>query len=201
MTNPTMKKFGHPDTLIRDYMDWAVLLRNDQITLGSLVVVEKSPARSLSAVGPYALAELASIAGDIDHALVVESEWRDVVETPPGRAPGGALGQSDASRVHEGEPGDADAAVVGCRIEVSEGVELFEEDIGDAGLFGQLADGGLIEGLAVLERAAGDCPMTLGGRCGALNQEHLERAVDDGEDDDQHGDRRSARCGGRCFGC
>ena len=69
MTNPTMKKFGHPDTLIRDYMDWAVLLRNDQITLGSLVVVEKSPARSLSAVGPYALAELASIAGDVETAF------------------------------------------------------------------------------------------------------------------------------------
>ena len=38
MTNATMKKFGHPGTLIHDYADWVVLLRNHQVTLGSLVV-------------------------------------------------------------------------------------------------------------------------------------------------------------------
>ena len=69
MTNATMKKFGHPTTLIRDYAYWVVLLRNDQITLGSLVVAEKSPATSLSAVEPRALAELASIAGDVETAF------------------------------------------------------------------------------------------------------------------------------------
>ena len=69
MTNPTMKKFGYPDTLIHDYPHWVVLLRNDQITLGSLVVAEKSPATSLSAVEPRALAELASIAGDVETAF------------------------------------------------------------------------------------------------------------------------------------
>ena len=69
MTNPTMKKFGYPDTLIHDYSHWVVLLRNDQITLGSLVVAEKSPATSLSAVEPRALAELASIAGDVETAF------------------------------------------------------------------------------------------------------------------------------------
>lgn len=69
MTNPTMQKFGHPTTLIHDYADWVVLLRNDQITLGSLVVAEKSPATSLSAVKPRALAELASIAGDVETAF------------------------------------------------------------------------------------------------------------------------------------
>ena len=69
MTNATMKKFGHPDTLIHDYAHWVVLLRNDQITLGSLVVAEKSDATSLSAVAPHALAELASIAGDVETAF------------------------------------------------------------------------------------------------------------------------------------
>ena len=69
MTNPTMKKFGYPDTLIHDYSHWVVLLRNDQITLGSLVVAEKSPATSLSAVEPRTLAELASIAGDVETAF------------------------------------------------------------------------------------------------------------------------------------
>ena len=69
MTNATMEKFGHPDTLIHDYADWVVLLRNDQITLGSLVVAEKSTATSLSGVEPHALAELASIAGDVEAAF------------------------------------------------------------------------------------------------------------------------------------
>lgn len=69
MANATMEKFGHPETLIHDYAHWVVLLRNEQITLGSMVVAEKSAATSLSAVAPHALAELASIAGDIETAF------------------------------------------------------------------------------------------------------------------------------------
>ena len=69
MTNATMEKFGYPETLVRDYADWVVLLRNDQITLGSLVVAEKSDATSLSAVAPHALGELATVAGDIETAF------------------------------------------------------------------------------------------------------------------------------------
>ena len=69
MTNATMKKFGYPETLVHDYADWVVLLRNDQVTLGSLVVAERSDATSLSVVAPHALAELASIAGDIETAF------------------------------------------------------------------------------------------------------------------------------------
>ena len=69
MANVTMRKFGYPDTLIRDYAYWVVLLRNDQVTLGSLVVAEKSDATSLSAVSPHALGELALIAGDIETAF------------------------------------------------------------------------------------------------------------------------------------
>ena len=69
MPNPTMEKFGYPDTLVHDYADWVVLLRGDQITLGSLVVAEKSDATSLSAVKPHALAALASVAGDVETAF------------------------------------------------------------------------------------------------------------------------------------
>ena len=59
MTNATMRKFGYPTTLIRDYAYWVVLLRNDQVTLGSLVVAEKSPATSLSAVAPRRASSMA----------------------------------------------------------------------------------------------------------------------------------------------
>ena len=65
-----MEQFGHPDTLIHDYADRVVLLRNDQITLSALVVAEKSAATSLSAVVPHALAKLASITGDVETAFV-----------------------------------------------------------------------------------------------------------------------------------
>ena len=39
--NATMKKFGYPDTLIKEYSHWAVLLRPQQATLGALVLVCK----------------------------------------------------------------------------------------------------------------------------------------------------------------
>ena len=44
MTNETMRKFGYPDTLIREYEHWVVLLRPAQVTLGSLVLAAKSDA-------------------------------------------------------------------------------------------------------------------------------------------------------------
>ena len=39
--NPTMQKFGYPDSLIREYDHWVVLLRPQQVTLGALVLVCK----------------------------------------------------------------------------------------------------------------------------------------------------------------
>ena len=40
--NPTIEKFGYPTTLIREYEHWLVLLRPEQVTLGSLVLAAKS---------------------------------------------------------------------------------------------------------------------------------------------------------------
>ena len=42
MINDTIKKFGYPATLVKDYDHWVVLLRPAQVTLGSLVVAAKS---------------------------------------------------------------------------------------------------------------------------------------------------------------
>jgi diadenosine tetraphosphate (Ap4A) HIT family hydrolase len=64
-----MKKFGAPDTLIRDYDHWAVLLRTEQITLGSLVLICKDPASAFSMISGAAFAELQAITGDIEGVL------------------------------------------------------------------------------------------------------------------------------------
>ena len=67
--NATMKKFGAPATLIRDYDHWAVLLRPGQVTLGSLVLICKEPVTAFSRISGAAFAELQSITGDIEGVL------------------------------------------------------------------------------------------------------------------------------------
>lgn len=67
--NATMKKFGAPATLIRDYDHWAVLLRPGQVTLGSLVLVCKEPRTAFSMISAAAFAELQSITGHIEGVL------------------------------------------------------------------------------------------------------------------------------------
>lgn len=48
--NATMKKFGYPETLIREYDNWVVLLRSQQATLGALVLVCKENADAFSQI-------------------------------------------------------------------------------------------------------------------------------------------------------
>jgi diadenosine tetraphosphate (Ap4A) HIT family hydrolase len=69
MINDTMRKFGFPDTLIRDFRYWVVLLRPAQVTLGSLVLCAKSEAEGFGALEPEAFAELAVIIPSIEEAL------------------------------------------------------------------------------------------------------------------------------------
>ena len=69
MTNDTMRKFGFPDTLVRDFEYWVVLLRPAQVTLGSLILAAKSDATAFGALPPGAHAELATITADIESML------------------------------------------------------------------------------------------------------------------------------------
>ena len=70
MTNETMRKFGYPATLIRDYEHWVVLLRPAQVTLGSLVLAAKSDATAFGALAAGAHAELATITAEIEATLL-----------------------------------------------------------------------------------------------------------------------------------
>ena len=67
--NDTIRKFGHPTTLIADYRYWVVLLRPQQATLGALVLACKGPATAFSEIGAEACQELAKVTRDIEATL------------------------------------------------------------------------------------------------------------------------------------
>ena len=67
--NPTMRKFGYPDTLIKELDYWVVLLRPAQVTLGSLVLAAKSDATAYSDLPDKAFAEQAIAVRSIETAL------------------------------------------------------------------------------------------------------------------------------------
>jgi diadenosine tetraphosphate (Ap4A) HIT family hydrolase len=69
MANQTAVRFGYPDTLIREYEHWLVLLREPQATLGSLVLCARSEATEFSALPTEAFAEMDEVIGEIEHAL------------------------------------------------------------------------------------------------------------------------------------
>ena len=69
MANDTMRKFGYPETLIREYEHWVILIRPAQVTLGSLVLAAKSDATAFGMLPSEAHAELARITRDIEASL------------------------------------------------------------------------------------------------------------------------------------
>lgn len=67
--NPTIIKFGYPETLLRDYTHWVVLARPGQATLGSMVMAHKGPQTSAGDISQEAWAELATICNEIEATL------------------------------------------------------------------------------------------------------------------------------------
>jgi diadenosine tetraphosphate (Ap4A) HIT family hydrolase len=67
--NATMQKFGYPDSLVKDHHHWCVLLRPEQVTLGSLVVAAKSDATAFSDLPSTAFAELSIVIIEIERSL------------------------------------------------------------------------------------------------------------------------------------
>lgn len=58
MTNPTAQKFGYPRTLVAETAHWLVLVRPQQPTFGSLVLVCKDDGQAFSDLGPAAFSDL-----------------------------------------------------------------------------------------------------------------------------------------------
>jgi len=78
VTNETMRKFGYPATLVREYAHWVVLLRPAQVTLGALVLAAKSDATAFGKLPPEAHAELATITAEIEATLSAEVAYERI---------------------------------------------------------------------------------------------------------------------------
>lgn len=69
MTNPTALKFGYPQTLVAETAQWLVLVRPQQPTYGSLVLVCKEPAQAFSDLSPAAFADLREVVAGVERLL------------------------------------------------------------------------------------------------------------------------------------
>ena len=78
MPNQTLVRFGHPDTLIQDYEHWTVLLREQQVTLGSLVLCAKSDATAFSDLPAGAFDEMGTLIADVERALSAAIDYEKI---------------------------------------------------------------------------------------------------------------------------
>lgn len=69
MINDTIRKFGHPATLVREYRHWVVLLRPAQVTAGSLVLAAKGDATAYGALPQQAFIEQGAVIAEIEAML------------------------------------------------------------------------------------------------------------------------------------
>lgn len=68
--NETMLKFGYPATLVAETDRWAVLLRPQQVTLGSLVLICREPdTKAFSDLSEAAFAELRTVVKGVEALL------------------------------------------------------------------------------------------------------------------------------------
>ncbi len=65
----TLRKFGHPATLIAETPRWSVLLRPQQVTLGAVVLVCREPVQAFGAVSGDGFAGLQPVVADIEAML------------------------------------------------------------------------------------------------------------------------------------
>lgn len=67
--NATLKRFGHPNSLVKEYGNWLVLLRPAQVTLGSLILIEKSGATKFSFLSPESFVEYGQVIREVERGL------------------------------------------------------------------------------------------------------------------------------------
>lgn len=67
--NATMQKFGAPQTIIRQFQYWSLMLRPAQATLGAMVLVAHEPVQAFSELGPASFTELHTITTQIEPTL------------------------------------------------------------------------------------------------------------------------------------
>lgn len=71
----TLEKFGYPESLVKEYSSWLVLLRPQQVTLGSLVLIEKSGKYHFSDLSKDSFVELSTVIEDVEKVLADEFHY------------------------------------------------------------------------------------------------------------------------------
>ena len=61
-----MKKFQYPESCIKEFQQWVVLLRPQQVTLGALILICREDATAFSQISPEAFSELPGIIQEIE---------------------------------------------------------------------------------------------------------------------------------------
>jgi diadenosine tetraphosphate (Ap4A) HIT family hydrolase len=69
MFNPTIARFGYPQTLVREYVHWVVMLRPAQVTAGSLILAAKSEATAYGSLPTEAFVEQGTVIAEIEATL------------------------------------------------------------------------------------------------------------------------------------
>jgi len=67
--NETIRKFGYPETRVAEYRSWVVLLRPQQVTLGSLVLASRTEATAFGALPAEAFDGLRQAVHDLEQVL------------------------------------------------------------------------------------------------------------------------------------
>ena len=69
MLKETLKKFGYPGWLVKDYENWLLLCRFRQVTLGSLILICKDEVDAFSKISEKSFAEFPEIVREIEKNL------------------------------------------------------------------------------------------------------------------------------------
>ena len=67
--NPTLEKFGYPDSIINSYQYWTILLRPQQVTLGALILGANDQSTRFSDLPVAAMEELSEVISHIETVL------------------------------------------------------------------------------------------------------------------------------------
>lgn len=67
--NKTLTKFGYPDSLIKEYNNWYLLLRPEQVTIGSLVLITKFGEEKYSELSNKSFTEFEKIVKEVESVL------------------------------------------------------------------------------------------------------------------------------------
>ena len=65
----TLAKFGYPESLIKEYNNWYLLLRPEQATIGSLILITKFGEEKYSGISKEGFAEFEQIVKEIESVL------------------------------------------------------------------------------------------------------------------------------------